>query len=224
MNPYPKSTVILSDFDGTISLNDVTDAILARFADPKYLDIEQQWIDGQIGSKECMSKQIKLISATPQELDLFLKDIQIDAYFFVFADFIKTIGAPFQVLSDGLDYAINAILKSFDLPIYANQLCYQDNKKWDLKFPYAQPDCLKKSGNCKCAHLAMQRQTAEKVFYIGDGASDFCVAHHADMIFAKGKLIHYCQENDLPYLPIRHFGDVQRYLTRYFNEMRLRNA
>lgn len=73
----------------------------------------------------------------------------------------------------------------------------------------------KKSGNCKCHHLTQQRSFAPKMIYIGDGASDFCVAHHADLIFAKDKLIDYCEQHHLPYIAIEHFGDIQTYLEQH---------
>ncbi len=48
---------ILLDFDGTISLHDTTDVILAAFADPQWHDVEREWIAGRIGSRACMSRQ-----------------------------------------------------------------------------------------------------------------------------------------------------------------------
>jgi hypothetical protein len=55
---------ILCDFDGTISVEDITDALLVRFAKPGWEDIEQAWKRGEIGSRECMARQIALLDAT----------------------------------------------------------------------------------------------------------------------------------------------------------------
>lgn len=43
---------IVCDFDGTISRADVIDNVLQRFADPSWEGIEQEWLDGHIGSRE----------------------------------------------------------------------------------------------------------------------------------------------------------------------------
>ena len=55
---------IFCDFDGTISIQDATDFILARFADAEWRDIEEQWKRGTIGSAQCMQRQVALIRAS----------------------------------------------------------------------------------------------------------------------------------------------------------------
>lgn len=212
---HEQGWMILSDFDGTISLKDVTDAILEQFADPRYEQVEQEWLEGKIGSKSCMSQQVALIEARKKELDDFLTTIEIDPYFADFVQFITERKWALQVVSDGLDYAIQTVLAQFDLPIFANQLLYNGDKSWQISFPYANDSCLKQSGNCKCHHLAEQKKQAPMIIYIGDGASDFCVVPHADLIFAKDKLIDYCQKNQLAHVPFRHFGEIQEYLSQH---------
>jgi 2-hydroxy-3-keto-5-methylthiopentenyl-1-phosphate phosphatase len=50
--------------------------------------------------------------------------------------------------------------------------------------------------------------SGKRVLLIGDGASDFCVAHVADFVFAKGKLIAHCIANNIPHAPIANFADA----------------
>ncbi len=45
---------ILCDFDGTISLEDVIDALLEKYGQPGWQQLEDQWKSGKIGSRECM--------------------------------------------------------------------------------------------------------------------------------------------------------------------------
>ena len=49
---------VVCDFDGTIALEDVTDSLLDRFADPAWKHIEAQWLAGIFGSRECMARQV----------------------------------------------------------------------------------------------------------------------------------------------------------------------
>ena len=51
------------DFDGTIALEDTTDVLLDRRADPAWLDVETEWLAGRIGSRECLAQQAALISS-----------------------------------------------------------------------------------------------------------------------------------------------------------------
>jgi 2-hydroxy-3-keto-5-methylthiopentenyl-1-phosphate phosphatase len=49
----PSGVRVFVDFDGTISLEDTTDVILERFADPEWRKVESEWLAGIIGSREC---------------------------------------------------------------------------------------------------------------------------------------------------------------------------
>ena len=66
---------VLVDFDGTVVLQDTTDLILERFADPAWRIIETAWIEGRIGSRECLSQQIDLVRASEAELDRRAREI-----------------------------------------------------------------------------------------------------------------------------------------------------
>jgi 2-hydroxy-3-keto-5-methylthiopentenyl-1-phosphate phosphatase len=48
----PSRVRVFVDFDGTISLEDTTDVILERFADPEWRKVEAEWLAGIIGSRE----------------------------------------------------------------------------------------------------------------------------------------------------------------------------
>lgn len=207
--------VFLCDFDGTISVKDVTDTLLKNFAHHDYLDLEDAWLSGQIGSQECMSKQIALLDVSKSELDECLSDIEIDPTFKQFIKKTTQLGIPVQIVSDGLDYAISHILKKnglSGLPIFANHLVQTDDKKWQLDFPYANKTCKKRSGNCKCAHVSSVRNQFDNILYVGDGSSDFCVSHVVDMVFAKDKLIKYCEEKQIDFYPITAFSQISTLL------------
>src|SRR5690606_30732785 len=75
---------VLVDFDGTIATVDTTDALLERFAEPGWHEIEAEWQAGRIGSRECLVRQIDLIKATPEAYDEFVASIQIDPGFLPF--------------------------------------------------------------------------------------------------------------------------------------------
>src|SRR6185369_8213968 len=60
---------ILCDFDGTVSVEDITDSLLERFARPGWQKIEQAWRRGEIGSHDCMAEQVALLDASREEID-----------------------------------------------------------------------------------------------------------------------------------------------------------
>lgn len=200
---------ILCDFDGTVSVEDITDSLLERFGRPGWQAIEQAWKRGEIGSRECMERQIALLDASAEELDAHLDGMAIDRAFPAFAAVAREAGMPLAVVSDGLDYAIRRILRAYDLhelPVIANRLEAVGERGWRLQFPYGSADC--RSGNCKCSCAGRAQAERQRVLLIGDGASDFCVAGEADLVFAKHRLIEHCRSAGIPYVPITSFADA----------------
>ncbi|KGI77747.1 MtnX-like HAD-IB family phosphatase [Oleiagrimonas soli] len=198
---------ILCDFDGTIALDDVTDALLSRFALPEWEAIEARWRDGAIGSRECMTAQVALIDASLDEVDAVLDALPIDPAFPGFVAEARRQGMPVQIVSDGLDYAIRRILARHglsDLPIRANRLLHDGTRGWQLASPHADAACGEASGTCKCAIA----RGHDRVLMIGDGLSDFCVSGVADFVFAKKKLITHCRRAGIPHRPIVDFSDA----------------
>ncbi|WP_085247220.1 MtnX-like HAD-IB family phosphatase [Gilliamella mensalis] len=206
--------IVLCDFDGTISVKDVTDTLLSHFGQDGCDELETLWLDGKIGSQECMSKQIALMDASLDELNDILSQIEIDPDFKSFIHYTEKNKIPVHVVSDGLDYAIEFILKHHGikhLPIFANKLLHNHMRSWRLEFPYASKNCIKKSGNCKCNHVKKQ-QHFPQILYVGDGSSDFCVSHNVDFVFAKDKLVHYCEKNRIEHCTINSFANVTQAL------------
>jgi 2-hydroxy-3-keto-5-methylthiopentenyl-1-phosphate phosphatase len=202
---------ILCDFDGTVSVEDITDSLLERFARPGWQTIEQAWRRGEIGSHDCMAEQVALFDASREEIDAHLDSMMIDRAFPAFVAEAEAAGIPIAVVSDGLDYAIRRILVSHGLgrlPIIANRLEATGARTWRLDFPHGSPTCRIAMGNCKCACAGRARDEKRRVLLIGDGASDFCVAGEADLVFAKHRLIEHCRSTGIPYVPVTGFADA----------------
>jgi 2-hydroxy-3-keto-5-methylthiopentenyl-1-phosphate phosphatase len=201
------------DFDGTISIEDVTDVILTRFAAPEWQLIEEEWKQGAMGSAECMRRQIALISASPEMLDKALDTIAIDPSFPAFIDFCASRNIPVTVISDGVDYFIRRVLARYHLshlPIIANRLSTTGENSYALSSPFSDPDCESAAGVCKCRSVS----GFETSIYIGDGRSDFCVSNKPDMVFAKDKLATFCAQQDIAYIPYHSFSDITQSLRR----------
>jgi 2-hydroxy-3-keto-5-methylthiopentenyl-1-phosphate phosphatase len=81
----PSRVRVFVDFDGTISLEDTTDVILERFAQPAWRQIEADWLAGAIGSRECLARQIDLVRASPRDLVGVVEDVPLDAHLAVLA-------------------------------------------------------------------------------------------------------------------------------------------
>jgi len=198
---------ILCDFDGTVALQDTTDLILSAYADPQWEVVEKQWKAGKIGSAECMRRQIELIDASPAELQALLDEVEIDPYFTEFAEFCARRHLKLIIASDGVDYFIRHILARIEmahLPIRSNRLVVNSERSYTLAFPEAQSGCA--SGTCKCA---LAQASESQTLLIGDGRSDFCLAHQADIVLAKKSLLDYCRQHHLRHAAFEDFSDVR---------------
>lgn len=202
---------ILCDFDGTVSLEDTTDTLLAAFGRDGWETLEDAWRRGHIGSRECMAGQIALLDMDRAQLDAHLDTRHVDPAFAEFVHLARAHGMPVEILSDGLDYGIHRILGRHGLdwlPVTANALQATAARAWRLDFPNANATCRVGSGTCKCVRAANAQSARRKVLMIGDGASDFCVAESSDFVFAKGKLVAHCIAKNIAHAPIRDFNDV----------------
>ncbi len=190
---------IYCDFDGTITKKDSVNEFLKKYTGNKWLESEQQWIEGKISSRENAIIQVNMLKNISQrQLDDYINSIEIDDYFLEFVEFVKSKNIKLTILSDGFDLFIQKVLERYDLdiPYYANKLIYKNNK-FSIEFPYYDENCDKKAGMCKC------NKVKEKRFcYIGDGTSDLCIASKADFLFATKRLHKYCEEN---YIKHSHF-------------------
>jgi 2,3-diketo-5-methylthio-1-phosphopentane phosphatase len=204
------------DFDGTIALEDTTDVLLDRRADPAWLDVETEWLAGRIGSRECLAQQAALIRATPEELNAALSDVVIDPDFTRFVAAADRMGSTMQIVSDGFDRCILPVLDraGIDLPVTSNRLRPVGQSHWAAEFPAFASDCKSTSGVCKC----LAAQTERMLILIGDGRSDFCLASRADVVLAKGKLAAHCAEKNYPFTPITSFADVLDWLQPFLGE------
>lgn len=214
--------VVFSDFDGTITLADVTDLILSRLADPAWQDIEQQWKAGKIGSRECLAKQLALVQTTPPELNAVIDSTPLDPGFTDFVHFVRKHRIPFFVTSDGMDYVIRRVLANSGLhlrPRNGSQFFSTAAKlikgRLALSFPHASPSCVHGCATCKPVVIERLRKSRWPLIYIGDGLSDRHAIESADFVYARPALLSICRKKNIPCRPFETFSDITQALRRW---------
>lgn len=195
------------DFDGTVTDVDIIDAVLQEFARPEWREVEALWEQGIIGSGECLERQMSLVDRPLEKLLEYIDGFSIDSTFKDFVAALDARGIPYAVISDGFQVFIERLLANAGLgqvPVCANLL---RGERGALKtvFPFSQPGCP--SANCKCAAVA-ELSRGRSLIVIGDGRSDFCLAHKAQHVFTKKKLCGYCRENNIPHTPFDSFAEI----------------
>jgi 2,3-diketo-5-methylthio-1-phosphopentane phosphatase len=199
---------VFCDFDGTISVVDTTDRVLDALAAPEWEALEADWLAGRIDAAACMRGQVALIGGSDAALDAVLDAVEIDPGFPAFAAWCADHGVPLTIVSDGVDYFIRRILARHGLeglPIVSNELAGQAGAR-SLDQPHRRAGCAAGAGVCKC-DVALA-EAGRTMVYIGDGRSDFCVSHRADLLFAKGALADYAESRGEACTPFETFHDI----------------
>jgi 2,3-diketo-5-methylthio-1-phosphopentane phosphatase len=214
---------VYCDFDGTITKGDTTDVLLQALAHPSWHDIEDRWERGEIGSRECMAQQVRLIQGGWSSIEKVLEKVEIEPTFIKFANWCRRNNVGLKVVSDGIDRVIQHILKRAGFAtsnVWANHLVENADGSLELTFPHAPQVQGCGSGVCKCKILALGINRPLKVV-IGDGQSDYCWAQEADMVFAKTKLLAYCHSNNIHCVPFADFTSIRAVLEEKLEELRL---
>ena len=153
-----KTPIVFCDFDGTITQLDVTDQILSQLAHPSWREIEQQWMQGLIGSRECLERQIALVDAPVEELHAAIDSVALDSDFTAFCKFARKKRLPLYILSDGFDYVIRRVLKRAGVDrhfksgtnLFASALRVE-GRRLVPSFPHLPAPCAHGCATCKSA-------------------------------------------------------------------------
>ena len=205
---------IFCDFDGVITTDDATNAVLEAFASPEYRDWYGLRERGLVTARECIERQARLIRARPESLRLVAASLAIDSGIYEIERGCEITGASLVIISDGFDVVMDAVLKArrlAHLRHYSNKLCYQDARSLSVRFPFADAACQAGCGVCKCK-IVNEKSRDVPAVYIGDGVSNRCVAGRAERLFAKGGLREYCLQNRVNHEPFADLSEVAQAL------------
>jgi 2,3-diketo-5-methylthio-1-phosphopentane phosphatase len=205
-------TLIFCDFDGTISVQDIGHEVIKRFMDGNWKEIDEEYASGKIGSMLAYQKIASLIKVTPTEMaDYALNLRAMDPSFSEFYRFCRERDIDLKILSDGLDFYIDLILKRHgldEIEFFSNVIHFHDDSSVSIEFPLRNEQCAK-CGTCKSFLLQQYRTDYKKIIYIGDGYSDVCPAQYADLVFGKRVLYEQCRHKDIACIHYRDFRDIK---------------
>jgi 2,3-diketo-5-methylthio-1-phosphopentane phosphatase len=209
--------LVLTDFDGTLSLTDVGYEVLLKFSRQGWDDIDRAYCAGEIGSKEAYGRICAILGGTREDMLRFVaENTVIDPHFMEFYTFCLRHGIDVKVVSDGLDFYIDFILKQHglsDIPFYSNVMTFHGGKPQNIEFPHANENCSQ-CGTCKSNILESCQAGYGKIVYVGDGYSDLCPAEKADLVFAKGILWTRLSKKERQGVrKYRSFRDVKEFLS-----------
>lgn len=207
---------VFFDFDNTITPFDVLDNVVETFAvNKKWMDYEESWKMGKIGSRECLTGQLKSVRVDKNVLCKHLSKIKVDPYFKKILALLKKKRVPYAIVSDSFSLFLETILKNNNVGpvrIYSNKIKISGDRLIPY-FPHSHKTCFI-CGNCKKKHLSKNGAADKVLIYIGDGLSDLCPAKNSDIVFAKGNLKNYLTKEGKEFLPFNTLKDVYEFIRR----------
>ncbi|MFW6301543.1 MAG: MtnX-like HAD-IB family phosphatase [Bacillota bacterium] len=224
-----KDAIILSDFDGTITVDDTNNAIFANFNQKESEEIVAHYRENhdELGIRWLLTEQYKNLEITRQELKEFvINEIAIEPTFFDFLKFIRKNNFTFAVLSGGFRDYINILLEHYgieeDFIIYANKLVFPEDKNSEddyirAEFAYPPEESLSEFGPVptpKGMIINQYKKEGLPIFYLGDGRTDRHAIGRADYILTKqGTFLEkYCQDNDFEHYVFSDFIQAKNYI------------
>ncbi|HEY7668706.1 MAG TPA: HAD-IB family phosphatase [Actinomycetota bacterium] len=207
---------VVVDFDGTACLHDVAEHLLERFADPSWRSFDEAWERGEIGSRETIVSQGRMLRADRASMLAFAAaHCPIDPTFGPFVSWLASHDVPVTVASDGFGFYVEPLLEAHGIDGVA---VMTNEQRWDphdhpdgMRFVNAHPECVG-CGTCKLRAVAEARSADGPVAFVGEGPSDRYGALYADVAFAKDVLVDICRTDGVPFLPWTDFDDVRHAL------------
>ena len=127
MNKTKKSTIVLCDYDGTITTFDTNMRLFDKYGDKKLMgEIKNRYYSDKVNIKTLANLQFSSLKMTEDEyLDYILGDVKLQNGFNTFYNNLKKANIPLAIVSGGFVNGIKPLLDANgydDIPIYANKL------------------------------------------------------------------------------------------------------
>jgi 2,3-diketo-5-methylthio-1-phosphopentane phosphatase len=200
--------VVYFDFDNTISIGDVLDSIIEKFAvDDRWEELEREWQAGRLSTRECLDGQIRSLRVTWSDLRRHLRGVKLDPAFGPLLALLRERGIEHMVVSDSFSVIIAEIFAQHgirDVPIFANDVTFAGDHLIPA-FPHSNPE---HPGCAHCKRLHLLARPTQASIYVGDGRSDLCPSLIADLVFAKDSLLRDLTARGVPCVPITDLGGV----------------
>jgi len=205
------SMIVQCDFDGTITEEDVSFALLDAFAQGDWRKLWQQYRENKISVGDFNAKAFATVKASREELlEVVRSEAKLRDGFHELVTYCQRRGFRLVIVSNGLDFYIASILNDAglgDIEVHAAQTQF---RRGGLRVQYIGPDGTPLSSDFKEAYTAEFLKQSYRVVYVGNGPSDIFPASLAHHIFARDGLLDCCKERNLPCQPFDDLNDVVR--------------
>ena len=206
-----RNTLIQCDFDGTITEEDVSFILLDAFTDGKWRCLLEEYREGKISVGHLNREAFAMVKADKQTmLEAMKGKVRIRDGFHEMVSYCRRKGYRFVIVSNGLDFYIDKILKDLslqDIEVFAAQTKFLHD---GLQVQYVGPDGDVLDEGFKEAYVDLFLRSDYRTVYAGNGVSDFPAASRCNYIFATDQLLATCKEKKVECTAFTDFNEIMR--------------
>jgi 2-hydroxy-3-keto-5-methylthiopentenyl-1-phosphate phosphatase len=203
--------IIQCDFDGTITEEDVSFALLDAFAQGNWREWFEKYREHKITVGEFNTRAFAMVRATRAELLKAAREmVRLRPGLHELINYCRRRGVRFVIVSNGLDFYIMTILKDAglgDIEVHAARTRFYQS---GLKVQYIGPDNTPMLSGFKEAYTRVFLKEDHQLVYVGNGPSDVPPALHARRVFARDGMLDGCKEIGLECTPFNDLNDIVR--------------
>ncbi len=202
-------TLVQCDFDGTITEDDASFYLLDAHAEGDWRSILEQYKEGRITVGEFNTRAFAMIKKDEATLlETLEENVRIRPGFGELLDYCNYRGFRFVIVSNGLQFYIEAVLRSLGIEGIEVRAATNAFHPDGVQVQYIAPDGTLLQDGFKEAYIKQYLSEGYQVIYVGNGTSDSYASRHAHMVFATGELLNYYQKHALSCIPFDDLSDV----------------
>jgi 2-hydroxy-3-keto-5-methylthiopentenyl-1-phosphate phosphatase len=213
MKPDVTKTVVQCDFDGTVTEEDVSFAMLDAFAPADWRRLLKDYQEGRVTVGRFNAEAFGMVKAGRRKLlEVARKSVKLRSGFPELVACCRRRRFRLVIVSNGLDFYIKEILATIglrDIEVFAARTRFHNER---IAVKYIGPDGRTLDNAFKEAYVDLFLREGYRVIYVGNGDSDFRPARKCHYVFATGNLLAHCQRTKADCIPFSDFHDVVRVL------------
>ena len=209
-------TLVQCDFDGTITEDDISFAMLDAFAVGDWRQLHAKYEEGKISVGRFNQDAFAMVKADRRSLlEIAMSKVRVRPGFHQMVTCCRSKGFRLVIVSNGLDFYIEEILRDIglaDIEVFAAKTSFHPD---GVKVQYIGPDGSQLDEGFKDAHVNSFLGEGYRIIYVGNGVSDISPARRCHYIFATGNLLDHCKQANLDCTSFTDFNEVVRVLERF---------